>query len=296
MKSKNRIIVILFIAACVERCYEIKTMTSVASITVDEMTPLSLELVYQGTKPEEVSSVQSMAITDSHFVIAGRPYGSAEQGGETNNKLVIVDREHLADVTVNYLSYDQAFELGHANGMTYNPYTNRLMVVGIRNSEGNCDGACAIDADTFQVTWSGRLPTIGNGIAYDDKGEGYYLRDGNGYSYIDEQLSEVQKSGRAVTDLTNQDIGYYNGKLYLVNWADELGDAFAVGVLTDQNVIYQYDPSNDTMRAFAVLNPRMEMESIDFADGVAYVLFNGGGSKQQYFYIYRVDFAQEDLE
>ena len=48
-------------------------------ISVEDMTPLELELVYQGLKPDGVGSVQSMAILPDAFAIAARPRGSARQ-------------------------------------------------------------------------------------------------------------------------------------------------------------------------------------------------------------------------
>ncbi|MCR5573106.1 MAG: hypothetical protein K6F57_05050 [Candidatus Saccharibacteria bacterium] len=41
------------------------------------------------------------------------------------------------------------------------------------------------------------------------------------------------------------------------------------------------------MNAYVVKRPRLEMESMDFIDDEAYVLFNGGGS-YGYFYIYKI--------
>ena len=99
-------------------------------------------------------------------------------------------------------------------------------------------------------------------------------------------------------NLTNQDICYRDGRLYLVNWAYSDKDARAVGIRTDENVIYQVDTRNDyAIRAFVVREPRQEMESMDFADdGEAYVLFNGGGRERDHFFIYRVLFDEKDLE
>lgn len=296
-RKYNVMLLILLAVVCLFlRFYEIRKSTPVASITVDEMTPLSLELIYQGEKPQGVGSVQSMAITDDYFIIAGRPVGSSSEGGEENNKLIVIDRDDLLDVTASFLDSNETFELGHANGMAYNPNSDELAVVGIRNEDGFCDGVCYVDAKDFKTRSTMKLPCDGNGIAYDDLRNRYYLRDGGCYYVLDSQLSEVIESGPAITDLTNQDISYYNDKIYFVNWAYHLEDAIAVGILTNQNVIYQLDLKDDTMRAFVVRKPRMEMESIDFKDGVAYVLFNGGGTKNGSYFIYRAQFASSDLE
>ena len=298
-KYKNIVIVVLLIVVCVfGRMHILKKSTPVASIRVDEMTPLSLELVYRGEKPAGVGSVQSMAIVGDYFVIAARPTGPKEFGGETNNQLIIVDRETLRDVTDEHLRINATFELGHANGMTYDSLRNRLAVVGIHNDNNEYDGLALVNASYYFEYGQRCLPCFGNGIAYNAEADEYYLRDDDTIRVLDGQLHEVLDEAVVVTDLTNQDICYHDGRLYLVNWAYYRCDARAVGVRTNENVIYQVDVRNNyAVRAFVVREPRQEMESIDFADdGEAYVLFNGGGRERGYFLIYRVVFEERDLE
>ena len=268
----------------------------VASITVDEMASLSLELVFEGAKPVGVSSVQSLVVTDDYFVIAGRPFGTVEQGGETNNKLIIVDRQSLKDVTYRFIDNSTTFELGHANGMTYDDKNNEFVVVGIRNEYGECDSLARIDATNFRQISLEKLPCIGNGIAYIGDSDCFAIRDNDALIMIDGNLEYIIDSCEMVTDLTNQDIAYYNGKLYLVNWAYRRNEARAVGVRKNQNVIYQFDLETKEMHAFIVDQPRMEMEGIYFIDGEAYVLFNGGGIKYGNYYIYKILFNEQDLE
>ena len=299
MKEKRLSIlfILLLIAVCVAGRYNaIKKAIPVASITVDEMTSLSLELVFEGTKPVGVSSVQSLVVTDDYFVIAGRPFGTLEQGGETNNKLIIIDRQSLEDVTNHFISNSTTFELGHANGMTYDDINNEFVVVGIRNEYGECDSLARIDATNFRQISLEKLPCVGNGIAYIDDAGCFAIRNNDVLVMIDGNLEYVIDSCEMATDLTNQDIAYYNGKLYLVNWAYRRNEARAVGIRKNQNVIYQFDLETKTMRAFIVGRPKMEMEGIYFIDGEAYVLFNGGGMKYGYYYIYKILFNERDLE
>ncbi|MBO4855255.1 hypothetical protein J5500_02505 [Candidatus Saccharibacteria bacterium] len=299
-RSRYKIVVIiicLILVGIMGRHFAKRITTPIASIRVDEMTPLALELVYKGNKPQGISSVQSMAATDDYYIIAGRPFGTKKQGGETNNKLIIIDRKELHDVTKDFLSSGATFELGHANGMTYDPINNELIVVGIRNEQDECDGVARIDVESFAERGQWSLPCIGNGIAYNDVDDTFVVRDGKNLSVLDRDFSKVLFEYEVATDLTNQDICYYDGYLYLVNWAYDSQAARSVGIKTNQNVIYQVDMRNNcAVRAFVVCEPRLEMESMIFVDGEAYVLFNGGGSRYWYFYIYRVLFDENDLK
>ena len=299
MRQRYKVIVIilaLVVVCALGREYAIRKSTPAASIKVDEMTPLSLELVYCGEKPDGMSSVQSMAVTEDYFVVAGRPFGTVEQGGETNNKLVIVDRDELRDVSQKFFNRNRTYEFGHANGMCYNPNERLLTVVGVRNSDGYCDGFVGLSADDFKVSDSGTLPCYGNGIAYDGDSDTYIVRNESNISVLDSALANRIGDFEVSTNLTNQDIGYFNGRVYLVNWAYHRNDARAVGIRVNENVIYQVDVrSGEILQAFVVREPRMEMESIDFIDGEAYVLFNGGGGRHGCFYIYRIDFEEKDL-
>jgi hypothetical protein len=230
-----------------------------------------------------------MAITDDYFVIAGRPYGTKEQGGETNNKLIIIDRDEFCDVTDKVVGRRSTFELGHANGMTYNAEKDELVIVGIRNIVGECVYAATINADNFQEYDLKEMPCPGNGIAYNSDTNEYVMRDGNVIRILDADLNLVLDEEMVALNLTNQDIAYRDGYAYLVNWAYRRNDARAVGIRTNQNVIYRIDLNdNYAMNAYVVKQPRLEMESMDFIDDEAYVLFNGGGSSYGYFYIYKI--------
>ena len=260
-----------------------------AVIKANEMTELSVELVYQGRKPNGVSSVQSMAITDDYFVIAGRPYGSREQGGETNNKLIIVDRAELCDVTDKVVGIDTTFELGHANGMTYNAMLNELVIVGIRDDDGGCTYAASINVDNFQDYKTMKMSHPGNGIAYNYDMNKYIVRDDDMLCVFDADFNAVPQSQIVMQNLTKQDIAYCDNHAYLMNWAHDRREARVVGVLKNQNVIYRVNLDDYAMDAYVIREPRLEIESMDFAtNGDAYVLFNGIGSRYGYYYIYKI--------
>jgi hypothetical protein len=268
-----------------------KSTLDALTLGVDEVTPLSLELIYEGDKPEGVGSVQSIAITDDYFIIAGRPRGSAAEGGETNNQLIIVDRDELLNVTGNFFASGETMELGHANGMTYNSVTNELIVVGIRGDNGDRNLAARVDAETFRMLETFELPTDATGIAYGDDGL-YYLRSGTSLLSTNSIFGDVIAEQYTNTMFTNQDIGYHNGSVYMINFIDKksMHDAWKVGLDMNENIIYQFDIENESLRAYIVKEPYLEMESIDFANGKAYVLMNGTGLTRGRYYIYEAKF------
>ncbi len=268
-----------------------RTSTSDSSvISVDEMTPLSLELVYEGMKPDGIGSVQSFAITPDYFVVASRPPGSEEEGGETNNRLSIIDRQSLADVTKDFVAARKSYEFGHANGMTYNPETNELLIVGINDENDECTIVARVDATNFRQKTDGQLPSgTASGIAYAGNGE-YFARSGRWIHLIGNDLTERDKEFYFASGLAVQDIGYYADGVYLADWAKstDVGTLWKLGLKANENVIYRYDVIHESMRAFLISAPRLELESVDFADGEAYVLMNGIGDRRDSFYIYRV--------
>ena len=268
-----------------------RTSTSDSSvIRVDEMTPLSLELVYEGMKPDGIGSVQSFAITPDYFVVASRPPGSEEEGGETNNRLSIIDRQSLADVTKDFAAARKSYELGHANGMAYNPETNELLIVGIHDENDECTIVARVDAANFRQKTDEQLPSgTASGIAYAGNGE-YFARSGGWIHLIGNDLTERDNKFYFASGLAVQDIGYYADGVYLADWAKstDVGTLWKLGLKANENVIYRYDVIHESMRAFLISAPRLELESVDFADGEAYVLMNGIGDRRDSFYIYRV--------
>ncbi len=275
-----------------------KSTLDASTLGVDEVTPLALELVYEGEKPEGVSSVQGFAITDDYFVVAGRPRGSAAEGGESNNRLIIIDRQSYANVTGDFFEADETMELGHANGMTYDSVRGELVVVGMRDVNGDYRNAARINAEDFQLLETLALPCYASGIAYDDDSGCYFVRSGTVLTSISGTMNQTRDEYYIGTLFTGQDIGFYHGKAYLVNWInkDNLHDAWKVGLDLNENIVYQFDIATGRLCAFIVSEPYQEMESIDFVDGEAYVLINGTGLMQKKYFIYKALFDPHGIE
>jgi hypothetical protein len=267
-------------------------------VTMEQAKTVETELVYEGKKPEGVGSVQSFAIAGDYFVIAGRPSGSAENGGETNNQLVIIRRSTKEDLTARYFPNGKTFELGHANGMAYNPKTNEIIVVGIRNEAGKYELATRISLSDFSVKGTDRMPCYGTGIAYDDARGTYYVRSGGTIYTLNGIPGMVKKTVTAETSFTSQDMGFYDGYTYLVNWVNDASDATAQKYKLEQNsnVIYKVDARGNIVGIFVVKNPQQELEGIDFVNGEVYLLYNGVGNDKGKFFIYRLKISAEDLK
>ena len=300
-RSVVRILFIVFVAALL--AWEFipgprKSTLNASTLGVDEVTPLALELVYEGDKPEGIGSVQGFAITDDFFVIAGRPRGSAAEGGETNNKLIVIDRADLMNVTGDYFALDETMELGHANGMAYNPNSNELLVAGIRDDDGSYHYAARVDATDFRLLETVELPCYTNNVAFDNETNSYYTRSSMNLYRMDAMLNAATDEQYVNVMFTGQDIGFYHDRAYLIHWVslDDRKYAWKVGLDYNQNIIYQFDTNTEALRAFIVTEPYQEMESIDFADGKAYVLMNGTGLANNRYYIYEALFDRDDIE
>ena len=287
---KKKWLTVLLIAGMIAVLVLARTTTPDSSVIVaDEMTPLSLELVYEGSKPDGVGSVQSFAITPDYFVVAGRPPGTAEEGGETNNRIMVIDRMKLDDVSERFDATMGLYELGHANGMTYDPVENRLLVVSVDGELDNHDAVAQIDARNFEQGDNIELASgSASGIAYMGGGN-FVIRSGGWIRFASGNFSRCDDAFYFSSGLAVQDIGYYNDYVYLADWArwKEFGALLKIGLRENENVIYRFDEQGN-VKAFLISSPRHELESIDFIDGEAYVLMNGFGRNGDSFFIYKI--------
>lgn len=268
---------------------ELAAVSISQEIRADEMTPLGLKLIYEGRMPREIGSVQGFAITRQYYVIAMRPPGDEAEGGETNNRLVLINRDTLADESARFAETMTAYELGHANGMTYNPKTNEILVVGIRANSIHCDGIAHIRASDFAVTSVESLPSgTASGIACME--QGYILRSGSTIRRMSERFQTVSEMALFESGLEVQDIAYRNGHVYMADWASwtRWPALWRLRLRPDQNVIYKMRLTDGKVEAFLVKCTRRELESLCFAGQDCYLLMNGLGKDNRKFYIYRV--------
>ena len=267
-------------------------------VTMDGAKTVETELIYEGKKPDGVGSVQSFAIAGDYYIIAGRPSGSAEKGGETNNQLIIIKRSTKEDLTSRYFAAGKTFELGHANGMTFNPKTNEIIVVGKRNEAGKYELATRVSLNDFSVKGTDKMPCYGTGIAYDSARETYIVRSGNTIYTLSGIPGMAKKEVSIDAAFTSQDMGFYDGYTYMVNWINDGSDATAkkYNLEENQNVIYKVDSRGKVVGIFVVKSPKQELEGIDFVNGEVYLLYNGVGKNSDKFYIYRLKLTADDLK
>lgn len=262
------------------------------TVTLKDAKNVELELVYTGEKPKGVGSVQSLAITDDYFVIAGRPKAS-----EKDNQLIVINRKTLTDVTSSLIKKGTTYELGHANGMTYNPQTNELVVVGIRNSANKYELAARISLEDFELVGTDKMACYGNGIAYDVMHDEYIVRSDKSIYVLNDIPGMKQDGASVATDFTGQDIAYHDGYIYLANWIESGSDLAAMryGLVSNQNVIYKVDKRGNIVDIFLLKTPKLELEGIDFVGNEAYVLYNGLGKEKNEFRIYKLKLSADEL-
>lgn len=251
-----------------------------------EMQELELEQIYVAAKPPGMGSVQALAITPEYFVVTSRPPDEAANGGENQNRLTIIDRTTMSDVTAQLKHAQATYDLGHANGMTYDPKRDELVVVGVRSTtDAHCDTAVRIRPDDFAVASSETLAGAASGIAYAGSGE-YYVRTGSTIRKLNAKLQPTGERFNFSSGLDVQDIAYHGGYIYLADWGaiNNISWLRRIGLQLNRNVIYRVDGWTGEVEAFAVREPRQELESLDFADGECYLLLNGVDD----FRIYRV--------
>ena len=262
------------------------------TVTLKDAKNVELELIYTGEKPKGVGSVQSMAITDDYFVIAGRPKAS-----EKDNQLIVINRKTLTDVTSSLIEESMTYELGHANGMTYNPQTNELVVVGIRNSANKYELAARISLEDFELVGTDKMACYGNGIAYDTTHDEYIVRSGESIYTLNDIPGMKQDEVSVETEFTGQDIAYHNGYVYLANWIESGSNLAAMryALVSNQNVIYKVDKRGNIVDIFLLKTPKLELEGIDFVGDEAYVLYNGLGKEKNEFRIYKLKLSADEL-
>ncbi len=266
--------------------------TPMTNVTLKDAKNVKLELVYAGEKPKGIGSVQSLAITDEYFVIAGRPKAS-----EGDNQLIVISRKTLTDVTNALIEKGTTYELGHANGMTYNPKTNELVVVGIRNSANKYELAARIDLENFELVGTDKMACYGSGIAYDATHDEYIVRLNKTIYTLNGIPGMKQNEVLVATEFETQDIAYHNGYVYLANWIESGSDLAAMryGLVSNQNVIYKVDEQGNIVDIFLLKTPRQELEGIDFVGDEAYVLYNGLGENKKEFRIYKLKLSAKEL-
>lgn len=165
-----------------------------------------------------------------------------------------------------------AGSMGHANGSTYNPNTNKFYVVKTHQSirTASCstyDGTTKNSAGIFN------LPRVTSGIAYDESNNKYYLSKGNEIYVCDSNFKVEKFIHKFVRYNHAQDIGAYNGVVFVCTWVSGSTSYIDMYRASDGAYLGSYDVSMG------------EIESCVIDDGYLVILMNTVGSSNDRLYI-----------
>ena len=239
----------------------------------------------------DITSVQSMAITRNHFVFVM----TNTNNENANNIFYVMDKNTHA-----FVGQYTVDSCGHGNGIAYNEDNNVLVV-----ADGAHKKLIVYDANSFK-----KIKEIGTGneeynsITYDKDHKMYYLAQ-NKKSYITRYSKDLIKESNINVESygvdggnayrINQDLGYYNNYIYLTNYvsADKMQSVYSANgysAATMDAIIYTYNVvTGEKSKMFynkagsnAVLGDWKELEGIDFIGDTPYLLFQKGGTFQVY--------------
>lgn len=218
-----------------------------------------LSVVYTGSRDSGYNSVQSMAITDKYFVVIHTDTTEARK-----NHVNFLNKKDFS------LKKSISLDLGHANGATWDSKNNEILVVDGKKVH-------RINASTFKYIGTKTITDAkdkqynSSGIAYDAQNNRFYASSGDKIRTVTSGYKIYNYLSSDHT-LTNQDIGYYNGYIYRVLWAESGGKN--QGFSVDSNVLLQFAADGSSYVAYYINNPACEMESVAFDNGRPYFLYN----------------------
>ena len=169
------------------------------------------------------------------------------------------------------VAIDPCSGMGHANGATYNPNTNKFYVVKTHRSlrTASCstyDGTTKKSAGTFN------LPRVTSGIAYDESNDKYYLSKGNEIYVCSDDFTVEKFIHKFIRYNHAQDIGAYNGVVFVCTWVSGNTSYIDLYRASDGAYLGSYDVSIG------------EIESCIIDDGYLVILMNTVGSSKDRIY------------
>ena len=247
------------------------------------MDKLSLQLVYTGTKQKDdgkYGTAQGFAVTDKFLIVFTRPNGG-RYDGHNHNKMYVIDRNTLKDVTKTYSpSWDSNntgarnyLNFGHANGATWDSKRNRIIVVDDNRK-------MVVDLSTKPFKTKGSIGgKYASAIAYDNINDQFYEVPNSSKDYyyrVNNDFSGHKQIGDAISRNVNQDIGFNKGYLYAVSWSKSPSHSYLLQHNAQGKLINTYDIDSG------------EFEGIGFANNEAYLVKTGCTGSCSSFYIYKV--------
>lgn len=219
--------------------------------TVIEIGSDDVDRVVSASGSGSASVAQSMCCTDDGYVVAfvnrGNSTGCLKKyDWEGKETAVNADTGHI----------------GHANGCTYDPKTNRIYVMKTYAS-GKYHDIRAFDADTLESTDSVSFGTAPSGIGYDPVMKQFYMTASSRIYVTDEDLGMIRTITRKRA-YRSQDVAGYNGIVLSCIWTGGSG-----------SYIDMYRALNGDYLG-SIYAPFGEIESACVEDGYLVMLYNGG--------------------
>lgn len=161
--------------------------------------------------------------------------------------------------------------MGHGNGSTYNPNTNKFYVVRTHSKIKSAD--CEVfDGTTRKYVGGFELPKITSGIAYDISNNKYYLSKGRDLYVCDSDFNVEKYIKKTARYNHAQDISGYNGVVMVSTWIKGNKSFVDLYRASDGAYLGSYDVSFG------------EIESCVVDDGYLVILMNTKGTNKDHLY------------
>lgn len=171
-------------------------------LTLDHST---LEMVASISGSGGASVPQSMSHVGDNYVVT-----FVDHGGSTG-VFAVYDKDGNRLDTVGISG------MGHANGSTYNPNTNRIYTVKTHRQIRSAE-CSAYNPETGERESVFTLPRVTSGIAYDSTTNKYCLSKGNEIYLTDDEFNVEEFIWKRIRYNHAQDIGAYNGVAMVCTW------------------------------------------------------------------------------
>ena len=207
-----------------------------------------------------------MNVTDGYKVLQGSAtdgtygyYFVLDQTGET--ELCTIHQIDLSTYAVQRSVRDLPLE--HANGATWNPHTNQLIVANCKPTRNRLT---MVDCETLGIVGTHDLPIDVLSVAYCAERDQYVVGhyDNLGFSVLDGSFNVIASYHYPEGVKHNQDAACDADYIYLLQWKTEY--------ITNLNYVHVYTWNGDFVKTIDVKSTR-EIESMFMVDGKIYLGF-----------------------
>ena len=119
-------------------------------------------------------------------------------------------------------------DLGHCNGLTYNPKTNKLISGGYLGSTAKANQIFVLNYDTLAIEKTVDVGYTFAGISYDEEKDIYVVGATSKYSILDNKFIIIKSieinEGNEYEGQTSQDVEFFNGNYlnYVSDWTSDI--------------------------------------------------------------------------